>query len=120
MTRANIQGINKAIAHHQIEMIKGCGYFYFMPAMDAPVDLDLPEIDSVYVCHITDMTKEQWIAHVNDAFQPKEKAMTLYEKIYNEVRLTLNEADSVLLATRLSEMSKDEIGRLFKAAGGSK
>ncbi|QNN99820.1 hypothetical protein P67b_00061 [Ruegeria phage Tedan] len=68
MTRATVRGVNRRIAGRQIEMVKGHGYFYFMPTPDCPLDLDLPEVDSVYTCHITDLTVEQWVAHVEQFF----------------------------------------------------
>ena len=69
MTAATIRGVNAAIAHRNVEMVRGHGYFYFMPLEDAPIDLEIPEIESVYSCHLRDLSKEQWVEHVEDFFQ---------------------------------------------------
>lgn len=62
MTRATIKNINHAIAHANVEIVKGAGYFYFMPTENAPDWTIEPE--SVYVTRLSDLTKKQWVDHV--------------------------------------------------------
>lgn len=47
--------VNKAIAHLNLELVKGYGYFWF----DSP-DL-LVSSASVYVPRLNDLTLEQWV-----------------------------------------------------------
>jgi hypothetical protein len=69
MTRTTLKNVNKAIAKHSVEMVKGHGYFYFMALETVPLDLVLPEIDSVYTMFMNDLTLEEWVQHVEDFFQ---------------------------------------------------
>jgi hypothetical protein len=62
MTTATINKINAAIANHDVELVKGNGYFYF-----AACDDDAPEIPSVYSMTLHCMSLEDWVAHVDDA-----------------------------------------------------
>ena len=68
MTQATIKGINAEIEHRQVEIVKGHGYFYFMPTKAAPLDLELPDVASVYTCHLRDMSKAEWVDHVEHFF----------------------------------------------------
>ena len=71
MTRATITNVNKAIEKHSVEMIKGGGYFYFMPLVETNEILaaSIPEIDSVYTVFIRDLTLEEWAEHVGGFFR---------------------------------------------------
>jgi len=62
MTLATLKKVNQAIAARGIELVKHFDYFYFVGLTDEAMD-NLPE--SVYVRRITDLTLDQWLAHVN-------------------------------------------------------
>ena len=62
MTRATIKNVNAAIAHCNVEVVKGSGYFYFMALSDAPIETIEPA--SVYATRLSDLTIEQWVDHV--------------------------------------------------------
>ena len=60
--RVTVKNINAAIATHGVEIVKGCGYFYFAALPGAP--MDQPEIDSVYTMRLSDLTFAEWVDHV--------------------------------------------------------
>jgi len=62
MTLATLKKVNQAIATRGVELVKHFDYFYFVGLNDEAMD-NLPE--SVYVRCITDLTLDQWLAHVN-------------------------------------------------------
>ena len=68
MTAATIKSVNKEIAKHDMEIVKGLGYFYFMPLASSPLDKEFPEVESVYTMRLRDLSKEEWISHVDDFF----------------------------------------------------
>lgn len=63
MTAPTIQKINQQIAEHDVEIVKGNGYFYFAAIID-----DAPEIPSVYTMRLRDLSLEEWVEHVLDVF----------------------------------------------------
>lgn len=67
MTQATIKGINKKIAHTGMEILKGNGYFYFMPLASEPMEREFPEVDSVYTPWLRDLSLDEWVNHVEDA-----------------------------------------------------
>jgi len=61
--------INKAIKAkgYKAELFKGDGYFYFFGD-----DVDTCKEQGVYgVCHVTDLTVEQWIKELEDKMENK-------------------------------------------------
>lgn len=64
MTAATLNKINAAIAHHDVELVKGAGYFYFAALTDeAPAD----RVPSVFSLELRCMSLEDWIGHVDAA-----------------------------------------------------
>lgn len=66
MTAATISKINAGIAQHNVEVVKGNGYFYFADLENSPTYY-ADEIKSVCSCHLRCMSLEEWIAYVNEA-----------------------------------------------------
>jgi hypothetical protein len=65
MPVTTIKNINAAIEHHNVEICKGTGYFYFAPLPGAPNHLD-DLIPSIYTCHLRDMSVQQYVDYVED------------------------------------------------------
>lgn len=65
MSVTTIKNVNAAIAHYNVEMVKGTGYFYFAPLPGAPNHLD-DLIPSIYSNHLRDMSIQQYVDHVED------------------------------------------------------
>lgn len=59
-----IAKLNNQIRKHGIECVKGNGYFWF--AEVGNVMLPGPCPSSVYTNRFSDLTLEQWLAHVKD------------------------------------------------------
>ena len=66
MTLATINNINKSIAKHGVEVVRGKGYFYFADIGDKYVADTIP---SVYSFHLRCMTLEKWVCYVENAIQ---------------------------------------------------
>ena len=66
MTAATINKINKQIARHGVEVVKGNGYFYFADLPNAP-EYNADKITSVFAPNLRCMSLEYWVAHVEDA-----------------------------------------------------
>jgi hypothetical protein len=66
MTAATTNKINAAIAHHNVAVFKGEGYFYFYD-LDGAETYNADRIPSVYDMRLTCMTLEGWVAHVDEA-----------------------------------------------------
>lgn len=65
MPRTTIRAINEAIAPHGVFLAKGPGYFYFMGAAGAPAGIE-GYLPSVYTTRLTDLSLDDWVAHVED------------------------------------------------------
>lgn len=68
MGRVTIAAINKRIAHHGVEVVRGLGYFYFMALDTEPLEKEFPEIDSVYTMRLDTMSVDDWVSHVDRFF----------------------------------------------------
>jgi hypothetical protein len=73
MTRATFRAINSAISKHGVEIVKGAGYFYFAPLPDAPFGA-ADQVDSVYTPRLSDLSFDQWVAHVEQQMDKNERA----------------------------------------------
>jgi len=62
MTSPTINKINAAIAKHEIELVKGEGYFYFIGTTDAGMNLS-NHIQSVFTSTLKDISLEEWIEY---------------------------------------------------------
>lgn len=65
MTAATVNKINAAIARHNVEVVKGAGYFYFADLDGAPT-FNADKIESVFSTTLRCMSLEDWIAHVDE------------------------------------------------------
>jgi len=65
MTVTTIKNVNAAIAHYNVEMVKGAGYFYFVGLAGASYHLD-DLISSIYSNYLRDMSIQQYVDHVED------------------------------------------------------
>jgi len=54
-----LKQINRLIAHRQIELVKGDGYFYFCALPGAPFDTVEPA--SVYTPRLHDLSLSRWL-----------------------------------------------------------
>tara|TARA_R100001463_G_C3391043_1_gene206879 strand:- start:264 stop:512 length:249 start_codon:yes stop_codon:yes gene_type:complete len=67
MSHLTLKKINKAIASYGYELVRGKGYFYFVPLNDNYASLDLgeyngePQSESVYVYRLNHITLESWV-----------------------------------------------------------
>ena len=67
MSHLTLKKVNKAIASYGYELVRGEGYFYFVPLNDNYASLDLgednyqPQSDSVYVYRLNHLTLENWV-----------------------------------------------------------
>ncbi|MCA0944514.1 hypothetical protein LCM08_06295 [Salipiger pacificus] len=68
MTAATVNKINAGIRHHDVEVVKGDGYFYFAALTDE-AQTSADAIPSVYSCHLRCMSLEDWIDHVEIALK---------------------------------------------------
>lgn len=63
MTRITLTNINRAIAKHHVELVRGSGYFYFADLEGSPV-YNADVVPSVYSAHLTCMPVSEWVSHV--------------------------------------------------------
>lgn len=68
MTRVTIKTINKAIAAHHVELVKGEGYFYFAGLEGSPV-YNEDVVPSVYSNVLGCMSVDEWVSHVETAIK---------------------------------------------------
>ena len=61
MPRLTIKAINDKIAPHGVELVKGCGYFYFADIGEAFV---ADSVASVYSAQLNCMSLAAWTDHV--------------------------------------------------------
>jgi len=67
MTRPTINNINAALkeAKLPIYISRGLGYLWFGAEDGAPMGIE-DSVPSIYSCHLTDMTVEQYVDHVKE------------------------------------------------------
>jgi hypothetical protein len=65
MTAATINKVNAEIAKHDVELVKGNGYFYFAD-LEGAETYNADHIESVFSNVLRCMTLEEWIEHVED------------------------------------------------------
>lgn len=84
MPRTTVTTVDRAIKDTGLEIIKGHGYFYFMPRADVPLDREMPDVASLYTTILTGMELADVVEHVTDAVTEWELSLVTDEIITDD------------------------------------